>query len=119
MKAWLQQVWADRVARVALVLAVITTIPAWFIWSGEPLMEAVDAVVIAIFLATLWLRRLLGPASSLAAVAVAVAVVGLLSEAAFYLIDDDRPLVVALIFPAGLFLLLLVAFQERRDPSVS
>src|SRR5687768_8862035 len=106
MKAWLQQVWADPVARVALVLAVITTIPAWFIWSGNPLMEAVDAVVIAIFLLTLVLRRLLGSARSLAGIAVVVAVVGLLLEAAFYLTTDDRPLVVALIFPAGLLLLL-------------
>ena len=119
MKAWLQQVWADPVARVALVLAAITTIPAWFVWSGDPLMQAVDAVALAILLLTLWLRRLLGSARSLAGVAVVIAVVGLLLEAAFYLTSDDRPLVVALIFPAGLLLLLLVAFQERSDPSVS
>jgi hypothetical protein len=119
MKAWLQQVWADPIARVTLVLVVITTIPAWFIWSGDPLMEAVDAVVIGIFLLTLWLRQLLGSAGFLAGVAVVVAVVGLLVEAALYLATDDRPLVVATIFPAGLLLLLLAAFQERRDPSVS
>jgi hypothetical protein len=115
MRTWLREVWADRPARIALVLAALVTIPAWFVWPGEPVMEAIDALVIAGFLATFWIRDLLGARGALVAIGIVVAIAGLVLEAVFYTASDDRPLMVALIFPAGLVLMLAAGVAQRSS----
>jgi hypothetical protein len=115
VKAWLREIWADPVARIALLVALVSVVPAWFLWPGDPTMEAIDAIVIAAFLTTLWIRDLFGEKSSLLAAGLVIACAGLLIEAAYYLGTDDRPTVVAWIFPFGLLVLLGAALMERRS----
>jgi hypothetical protein len=114
MKQWVRAVWADVPARVALVVSLLMRIPAWFLWPGRPLMEAIDALVIAAFLVTLMVRGLLGTDSRVTRSGAALAVVGLLLEAGFYVATGDRPYGVALIFPAGLLLLIGAGLAEGK-----
>ena len=119
MKEWLRSVWADVPVRVALVLVLLATILTWFVWPGRPLMEAIHAVAIAGLLLILMRRDLLGAESRAGRCGAAVAVVGLLTEAAFYLATDDRPLGVALVFPVGLLLLIGASVAEQRKTRAS
>ena len=106
--------WADPWVRVALVLLVAGTIPAWFLAPGERAAEAAGALVIAFALVVLAWRGHAGPIRGLTAVALALAVGDLVAEAVLHTVDGDPPTAVQLVFPAGLVLLVVAASRGER-----
>jgi len=115
MKEWFQTAWADIPSRIAIVVALVAVIPSWFIWSDRPAMTAVDSIILAGALLTLWLRGVLGGEHPLIAPGVILTVAGLLLEAAFFLLTDERPIPVLLIWVAGLVLIVSADRLERRQ----
>jgi len=115
MKEWFQPAWADIPSRIAIVVALISVIPTWFIWSGRPAVEAVGSIILAGALLTLWLRGMMGSEHPVLAAGVILTVAGLLLEAAFFLLTDERPIPVLLIWVAGLLLIVSADVIERRQ----
>jgi hypothetical protein len=118
-RSWMGGIWDDPVARIVVVVLLVSRIPIWFMSSGsDGMWVAIDAVLIAAALVIFAWRGHVGELDALLLAGIGIAVGGLLLEAGWWAVtSDDPPLLVTLLFWIGIALMVMAYLVTARRAS--